>query len=63
MKPRAAVGSFPYPHRTVAEVDHAARSPVELRQERIAELDRISRERALTDQESNALYCLLRRAA
>lgn len=63
MTARAAVGSFPYPHRTVAEVDQAARSPLDRRLERIAELERVSRGRALTDEESDTLYDLIRRAA
>lgn len=63
MTARAAVGSFPYAHRTVAEVDEAARSPLDRRLERIAELERVSRSRALTDAESDTLYDLIRRAA
>ena len=63
MSARAARGSFPYPGRTVAEVDRAERSPLDRRLERIAELERVSRGRALTDTESDTLYDLIRRAA
>lgn len=63
MTARPAPAIWPYPHRTVAEVDQASKSPADRRQERIAELDRISRERTLTDRESDVLYDLIRRAA
>lgn len=56
MTARAARGSFPYPGRTVAEVDGSTRT-------RMFELDAISRTRALSDAESIELERLLRRAA
>jgi len=63
MTARVAKGSFPYPHRTVAEVDRAAMTPEHRRAERIAELEEISRHRPMTERESDVLYDLIRRAA
>lgn len=59
MTARAARGSFPYPHRAVAEVLREKRDGRQM----LADLDALSRQRALTDAESRKLERLLRRAA
>jgi len=54
-RPTAATGGFPYSHRTVAQIE-ASRA-------RLADLDALSRIRALTLSESMEMEKLIRRAA
>jgi hypothetical protein len=57
-RPTAAKGSFPYlDHKTVAEIWHKEPSVM------LAQLDEISRQRSLTDHESQRLEWLLRKVA
>jgi len=54
-RPTAATGGFPYPARTVAQI--------EVSRARLADLDALSRTRALTLSESMEMERLIRRGA
>lgn len=58
-RPTAAKGTFPYPHRTVAEVLRDQRDEMQI----LADLDHVSRHRALTNAESLKMERLLRKVA
>lgn len=58
MTARAAKGTFPYPHRTVAQIWATVSVS-----DQIAELEAIGRRRALAEHESQRLERLIRKAA